>query len=305
MMEYFKLSNGNSIPVMGLGTDDVLFINKPKRFNNRFIDRVSVAYNNRVKKPYLDYCMSLKFTKAIQSGYRLIDTSAAYFNEESIGAAIKRSGIPRGDMFVTTRCTNKMQFENHVRDGFMASLKRFGLDYIDLYMFHWPVTGHFLDTWRIMEGLYDEGLVKNLGFANCHQHHIEAILDICRVKPVLNQIEIHPLFSQKPLINYCKTVGIQVEAYTPLAKNDDRLKNNRILNSLANKYNKSRTQIIIRWHIDNGVIPVPRSMNLERMIQNINVFDFKLLPEEIEAIDRININSRLRYDPDNCDFTML
>ncbi len=304
-MEYIQLSNGNKIPAMGLGTDDVLFINKPKRFNNKLIDRFSVAYSKRIKKPYLDRCMSFKFTKAINAGYRLIDTSAAYFNEESIGDAIRRSNIPREQMFVTTRCTNLMQYNNQVREGFLSSLKRFGLDYIDLYMFHWPVTDHFIDTWKVMEDLYDEGLVKNLGFANCHEHHIEKILNICRVKPVLNQVEIHPLFSQKPLINYCKTAGIQVEAYSPLAKNDDRLKNNRILNSLAQKYNKSRTQIIIRWHIDNGVIPVPRSMNLERMIHNLDVFDFVLLPEEIEAIDSININSRLRYDPDNCDFTML
>ena len=304
-MELIKLSNGNCIPVMGLGTDDVLFINKPKQFQNRVLSRLSSAYNGRIKKPYLDHCMSLKFTKAIQAGYRLIDTSAAYFNEGSIGDAIRRSGISRDQLFITTRCTNQMQFHNQVREGFMDSLKRFGLDYIDLYMFHWPVTDHYIETWKVMEELYEEGLIKNLGFANCHKHHIEKILDICKVKPVLNQVEIHPLFTQKSLIEYCKSVGIQMEAYSPLAKNDDRLRNNKILNSLAKKYNKNRAQIIIRWHIDNGVIPVPRSMNLGRMLQNLNVFDFKLTPEEVEAIDSININSRLRYDPDNCDFTVL
>ena len=304
-MEFINLSNGNKMPVMGLGTDDVMFINKPKRFQNEFIDRVSLSFNYRVKKPWLDHRMSLKFAEAIKAGYRHIDTSAAYGNEKSIGDAIKLSGVAREDMFITTRCTNQMQYKGTVKEGFCQSLKRFGLDYIDLYMFHWPVPEHFIDTWRVMEELYDEGLVKNLGFANCHKSHIEKILQVCRIRPVVNQVEVHPLFTQKPLISFCKSEGIQVEAYTPLAKNDDRLKSNKILNQLAKKYGKSRTQVIIRWHIDSGVIPVPRSMNLGRMLQNLDVFDFKLTKAELEDIDSININSRLRYDPDNCDFTIL
>ena len=301
----YLLSNGNKIPVMGLGTDDVFFINPPQKVSNPYLNRLLQAYNYRILKPRLDNQMARKFAKAIQVGYRLIDTSAAYNNEQSIGKAIKLSGIDRENLFITTRCTNRMQYEGKVREGFLRSLEKFGLDYLDLYMFHWPVPEHYLDTWRVMEELYEEGLVKNLGIANCHKRHIEKILDICKIKPVLNQVEIHPLFTQKPLIEYCKSVGIQMEAYSPLAKNDDRLRNNKILNSLAKKYGKNRAQIIIRWHIDNGVIPVPRSMNLARMIQNLNVFDFKLTPDEIEAIDSININSRLRYDPDNCDFTIL
>lgn len=301
----FLLSNGNRIPMMGLGTDNVFFISPPKTVANPYLNRLLQAYNHRFLKPRLNNQMACRFAKAIKAGYRLIDTSAAYNNEQSIGKAIKASGVARENLFITTRCTNKMQYNGSVREGFLQSLEKFGLEYIDLYMFHWPVPEHYLDTWRIMEELYEEGLVKNLGFANCHQHHIEEILKICKIRPVLNQVEIHPLFTQKPLIEYCRSEGIQVEAYSPLAQNDGRLRKNKILEEISRKYNKTKIQVIIRWHIDNGVIPVPRSMNVERMISNFNVFDFTLTAEEVAAIDSININSRLRYDPDNCDYTIL
>lgn len=302
---YCLLSNGNKMPKIGLGTDDVFFVNPPRTSSNKLLRKILSIYNYRVKKPLLDKEMSNKFIEAFNSGYRLIDTSAAYNNEYSIGRAVRECNVKREDIFLTTRCTNKAQYEGTVCEEFMQSLKKMGVEYIDLYMFHWPVTNYYLDTWRVMEQLYEEGYVRNLGFANCHKHHIEEILKICKVRPVLNQIEIHPLFTQKPLIEYCKSEGIQVEAYSPLAKNDDRLRRNRVIGKLADKYNKSRTQIIIRWHIENGVIPVPRSMNTNRMIHNLEVFDFCLTPDEIAAIDAININSRLRYDPDNCDFTLL
>lgn len=304
-MEYFELSNGNRIPKMGLGTDDVFFVTPPHVGTNKISRKIWGIYNYRVKKPILDYDMENKFVSAINSGYRLIDTSAAYRNEKSIGKAVKRSGVPREQMFLTTRCTNRAQFNGTVREEFMKSLKELGTEYIDLYMFHWPVPEHFLSTWKVMEDLYEEGLVKNLGFANCNSHHIKQILNMCKIRPVVNQVEIHPLFTQKPLIEMCRLEGIQVEAYSPLAKNDDRLRKNRIIGQLSEKYCKSRTQIIIRWHIENGVVPVPRSMNAKRMAHNLDVFDFSLTADEVAAIDSININSRLRYDPDNCDFTLL
>lgn len=302
---FLTLANGNQIPCIGLGTDDVFYVNPPHTGNNKLTRKICGFYNRKILKPYLNEQMARRFVKAIHAGYRLFDTSAAYDNEESIGKAIKCSGIPRQDLFITTRCTNRMQYDRTVRDGFYKSLEKFGLDYIDLYMFHWPVKDYFLSTWKEMEKLYEEGVVRNLGVANCHRHHIEEILEHCHIKPVLNQVEIHPLFTQKPLIEYCKSKGIQVEAYSPLARNDDRLRRNRVIGELSKKYNKTRTQIIIRWHIDNGIIPIPRSMNVERMVENINVLDFSLSEQELYDIDRININSRLRYDPDNCDFTLL
>ena len=304
-MEYIQLSNGNRIPKIGLGTDDVLFVRKLRRSDNRYIKRLLGIYHYRILKPYLNHQLSNSIADAIKMGYRLIDTSAAYNNEAAIGRAIRISGVKREEIFVTTRVTNQQQFARKVREAFYRSLENLGLDYVDLYMFHWPVTDYFLDTWREMEKLYEEGVVKNLGFANCHQHHIEEILKTCKVRPVINQFEIHPLFSQKPLIDYCKAQGIQPEAYSPIAQNNDRLRSNRVLKELALKYGKSIQQIILRWHIENGVIPIPRSTNDKRMKQNIAVLDFSLTKEEIESIDKININSRLRYDPDNCDFTIL
>ncbi len=304
-MEYRKLANGNEIPCIGLGTDDVLFVRKLAHSNNRLIQLALLVYQQKILRPYLNYKLSNSITKAIKAGYRLIDTSAAYNNEKAIGRAIRKSGIPREEIFVTTRVTNRQQYADSVRDSFFKSLRNLGLDYIDLYMFHWPVPDHYLDTWKEMEKLYEEGYIKNLGVANCHQHHLEDILRICKIRPVVDQFEVHPLFTQKPLIEFCHSNGIQVEAYSPIAQNNDRIRKNRILNGLAQKYGKTMQQIILRWHIDNGVVPIPRSTNTKRLKQNIDVFDFSLSKEERESIDRININSRLRYDPDNCDFSLL
>jgi len=304
-MEYIYLSNGNKIPAIGLGTDDVLFVRKLAHSKIKILQRFLGYYQYYILKPYLNHKLSNSIAKAIKMGYRLIDTSSAYDNEAAIGRAIRISGVQREDIFVTTRVTNRQQYSGCVRESFFKSLKKFGLDYIDLYMFHWPVTDIFLDTWKEMERLCDEGYIKNIGVANCHQHHLEDILRICKIKPVVDQFEVHPLFTQKPLIEYCKSQGIQVEAYSPIAQNNDRLRNNKLLKSLASKYDKSIQQIILRWHIQNGVVPIPRSTNKNRLMDNISVFDFSLTKDEIDKIDAININSRMRYDPDNCDFTAL
>jgi diketogulonate reductase-like aldo/keto reductase len=156
-----------------------------------------------------------------------------------------------------------------------------------------------------MEKLQKEGYIRSLGVANCHKHHLEDIINNCEIKPVVDQFEVHPLFTQKELISYCQTQEIQVVAYSPLAQNNDRLRSNRLLKECAKRYGKSMQQIILRWHIQNGVIPIPRSTNYDRMNGNIEVFDFKLTPDEMKNIDAININSRLRYDPDNCDYLIL
>lgn len=304
-MEYYILSNGVKMPKMGLGTDDVMYLRKIHHSKISFIEKWLTLYRSYFLRPLLNYKLSNIIAKAIKMGYRLIDTSAAYNNESAIRKAIKKSGVPREELFITTRVTNRQQFNGDVRSGFFKSLKALGLNYIDLYQFHWPVPEHYLDTWKEIEKLYEEGYIKAIGVANCHPHHIEEIFKICRVKPMVNEVEVHPLFSQKPLICYCKERDIRVEAYTPLARFDERLRRNRTLLGLAKKYHKTPLQIIIRWHIENGVVPIPRSTNLKRLQSNIEVFDFSLTKEEIASIDAININSRLRYDPDNCDFTLL
>ena len=304
-MEYYTLSNGVKMPVMGLGTDDVFYLKKLRTSSNRYVNRLLSAYQRRILKPRLERQLSDTIADAIRMGYRLIDTSAAYHNEGAIGRAIKISGVPRKEMFITTRATNDQQFKGTVREGFFKSLKALGLEYVDLYQIHWPVPDHYLDTWKEMERLYEEGYVKVIGVANCHEHHIEEILKVCKVPPMVNEVEVHPLFSQKKLKKYCESKNIRMEAYTPLARNDERLRRNRTLLALAEKYNKTPLQIILRWHIENGIVPIPRSTNENRLRQNIDVFDFSLTPDEVESIDKININSRLRYDPDNCDFTLL
>ena len=156
-----------------------------------------------------------------------------------------------------------------------------------------------------MEQLYKENYCKALGVANCHRHHLEKILNIAEIVPQINQIEVHPLFTQKPLIEYCKSKNIVVEAYTPIARFDDRLMRRIKLTEIAKKHEKTPVQVVLRWHIQNGIIPVVRSSNKERQIENISVFDFELTDEEMKTIDGFNINSRLRYDPDNCDFRRL
>lgn len=303
-MEKYVLLNGNEIPKMGLGTDSVLFVRKLRSSTNRYTQKVYSLYCRAMTQVW-NRELSDSIIEAFNCGYRLVDTSAAYRNEEAIGRAIRKSDVPRGEIFIQTRVTNKQQYSHQVRESFFSSLEKLGLEYIDMYMIHWSVPETLIETWKEMERLYEEGYIRNLGVANCHQHHLERIISNCNIPPVLNQVEIHPLFTQKKLIDYCKSQGIQVEAYSPIAQNNDRLRDNRAVKEIAAKYGKTLQQIVLRWHIENGVIPVPRSTNMKRIKSNIDVFDFALMPEEVSLIDSLNINSRLRYDPDNCDFTSL
>lgn len=253
-----------------------------------------------IKKKYVN-----SISNAIRMGFRFIDFSAAYGHQDLLGKAFVNSGINRNDLFVTTRVTNKAQLQHKVREQFFNSLKELGLDYVDLLQFHWPVTGVYLDTWREMEKLYEEGYVKHLGVANCHQHHLEEIFKICKYRPEIGQFEIHPLFTQKALVKFYKDNDIVIEAYTPVARCDDRLMNSTILKSIAKKYNKTVIQVVLRWHVQNEIVPVVRAMSLQHQKENYDIFDFELTEDEMTRIDSININSRLRYDPDNCDFSVL
>jgi diketogulonate reductase-like aldo/keto reductase len=299
------LNNNVKIPLIGNGPGILDYSAKYKSNDNALIYLI-----NRVcRKLYKIVYSEKKYVEAIsysfRVGFTLLDFSAAYGNEQLIGKAIKRSGIERKDLFLTTRVSNRQQIEGDIREEFFRTLKKYGTDYVDLYMFHWPVTGVYLDTWRQMEQLYKEGYCRTIGVANCHRHHLEEIFKIAEVIPAINQIEIHPLFTQKPLIEYCKSKNIVLEAYTPIARFDDRLVRLPALKEIAKKYNKSIVQIILRWHIQNGIIPVVRSLNKSRQLENISVFDFELTNDEMRKIDGFNINSRLRYDPDNCDFSIL
>lgn len=299
-----ELFDKQSIPRIGFGPGGAGYSPKMRKQHSglaRYYYGIMRRINHRIVCH--DYVNAV--AHAFNLGYRLLDYSSAYGDGKLIQEAIKKSGVKREDLFITTRVSNRAQRDGRVREEFLTFLKNMNLQYVDLLQFHWPVTGLYLDTWREMEELFEEGYVQHLGVANCHQHHLEEIFKICKHRPEVGQFEIHPLFTQKPLIEYYNKQGIVVEAYTPIARYDDRLVGLPLLKRLEKKYNKTFVQIILRWHVQNGVIPLVRSMSKEHQIENFYIFDFELDHEDMAAIDAININSRLRYDPDNCDFSML
>ena len=308
-MKNYQLSNGVTIPCIGTGPSAVYRILDGKKW--KWIRRIPVVgvflYRviYRLRAIPVEHKYVKVLSESLKKGYRLIDYSNAYGDGKLIGKAIRKSGVDRKDIFIVSKASNENQYRHEVREAFMRSLSNLGVDYIDIYMFHWPVTDHFIETYKEIEKLYKEGLIKSIGVCNCHQHHIETIIKECEIMPMVNEFEVHPLFTQKPLIQYCHNNGMRVIAYTPLAINDYRLRNSKILRGIAEKYHKNIHQIILRWHIQNGIIPIPFSFNTKHNQNNFNIFGFELSGEEMKIIDGLNINSRLRYDPDNCDFTIL
>lgn len=300
-----KLQDGTEIPCIGFGPGIMGYTAKMQRKRAKLTSLALRAINKLFIRPLKKIKYENSIANAFKIGYRLLDYSAAYGNMDLIGKAIRKSGVDRKELFITTRVSNRAQREHKVREEFLQGLNGLDVEYVDLLQFHWPVTGCYLDTWQEMEKLKAEGLVRHLGVANCHQHHLDEIFKICKYRPEVGQFEIHPLFTQKPLIEYYKQQGIVVEAYTPVARYDDRLVRLPLLKKLEKKYGKNFIQIILRWHIQNGCIPIIRSLSPAHQKNNFQIFDFNLSDEDIKEIDGININSRLRYDPDNCDFSIL
>ena len=297
-MEYIGLNSGIQVPSICWGPGMLTRgMGEPKNIYQKI--SFKVQYKLR-EKEFLNAISS-----AIDAGYRFIDYSSAYGREDLIGKAIKESGVKRSEFVLTTRISNKAQFGGMVKADFYRSLERYGMDYVDVLMFHWPVKDRYVDTWRQMQELRQEGLCKILGVSNCNIHHLEHLITETGVVPSINQVEIHPLLTQKDLLAYASRKSIVLEAYTPLARMDERLFRLPKIRKMAQKYQKTMVQLILRWHIQNGVIPVFRSLNKQRLLENMDVFDFSLSDEDMGLIDSININSRLRYDPDNCDFTIL
>lgn len=308
-MDNYKLLNGVEIPCIGTGPSAIYRILDSRKW--KWVSKIPLIgdFSYRVINKLRSIPVERKYVKvlseSLKAGYRLIDYSNAYGDGKLIGKAIRKSGVDRKDIFIVSKASNRDQYRGEVREAFMQSLSNLGVDYIDIYMFHWPVTDHYIETYKEIEKLYKEGYIKSIGVCNCQQHHIETIIKECEIKPMVNEFEVHPLFTQKPLVQYCHDQGMQIIAYTPLAINDYRLRNSKILRGIANKYNKNIQQIILRWHIQNGIIPIPFSFNIKHNQSNFDVFDFELSDEEMKVIDGFNYNSRLRYDPDNCDFTIL
>nr|WP_165502249.1 aldo/keto reductase [Bacillus wiedmannii] len=241
---------------------------------------------------------------AIKAGYRSIDTAAIYGNEKAVGegirAGIKEAGISREDLFITSKVWNSDQGYETTLAAYEESLKKLELDYLDLYLVHWPVEGKYKDTWRALETLYKEERVRAIGVSNFQIHHLQDVMKDAEIKPMINQVEYHPRLTQKELQAFCKEQGIQMEAWSPLMQG--QLLDNETLQEIAEKHGKTTAQVILRWDLQNGVITIPKSTKEHRIIANADVFNFELTKEDMEKIDALNQNHRVGPNPDNFDF---
>jgi diketogulonate reductase-like aldo/keto reductase len=268
-----------------------------------------VTLNNGVKMPQLGFGVwqvedgeqvKEAVQKAIEVGYRSIDTAAIYKNEAGVGAAIRAAGIPREELFITTKVWNSDQGYEETLKAFDESLAKLDLDYIDLYLVHWPTPAQdkYVDTYRALETLYKDGRVRAIGVCNFHIHHLERLMAECEVKPVVNQVECHPFLSQEELRAFCAQHDIFVEAWSPLMQGGDVL-NHEIIATLGTKYGKTPAQVIIRWHLQNTVIVIPKSVTPSRIEENFDVFNFELTTEDMEMINKLNLNKRKGPDPED------
>lgn len=268
----------------------------------------TITLNNGVKMPQLGFGVfkvpegeeaynAVKW--ALEAGYRGIDTAAVYKNEVSVGKAIKDSGIPREELFITTKVWNDNQGYEETLAAFEKSLERLKLDYVDLYLIHWPVKEKYKETWKALEKIYADKKSRAIGVSNFHIHHLEDLLETAKIVPAVDQIELHPTLSQEKLSTWLKAHDIAVESWGPLGQGSD-LKNPVIV-EIGEKYNKSSAQVILKWHLQHGFIAIPKSSHKERIAENLNVFDFSLSDEDMEALDKLNTNDRQGTNPDTYD----
>lgn len=243
---------------------------------------------------------------ALGAGYRHIDAAMIYKNEEGVGKGIRESGIPREEIFVTTKLWNTDQGYESALKAIDLSLSKLGLSYVDLYLVHWPTAGDASkgesinkreETWRAMEEIYRSGKAKAIGVSNYTIRHLEEIKKYVTIQPAVNQVEFHPFLYQEELLNYCKKNGIAFEAHSPLIHGEHL--DNEIITNIAKKHAKSGTQVLLRWSLQHGAIPLPKSVHKERIEENLKIFDFELSDEDMKALDSLNENLHLRSDPTN------
>ena len=238
---------------------------------------------------------------AIEDGYRHIDTASVYGNEASVGRAIAESGVDRADLFVTTKLWNDDIRKHRTKDAFQESLDRLGLDYVDLYLIHWPAEG-WQEAWAAMQELYAQGRMRAIGVSNFERNHLAELLEQTDVLPAVDQVESSPTFPNQDLIDFCHGKDIAVEAWSPLGGTGGTLLTDQRLLDIGEKYGKSSAQVVLRWDLQRGVIPLPKSVHSTRIMQNIHVFDFELDESEMRIISSLDTSKRNGADPNNFDF---
>jgi diketogulonate reductase-like aldo/keto reductase len=270
----------------------------------------SVTLNNGVTMPHIGLGVLFQpndqtvhnVLAALEAGYRLIDSAAKYENEEGVGEAVRTSGLPREEIFVTSKLWNSDHGYDHAIKGFERSLKKLGLEYIDLYLMHWPVPskGLTIETWKGLERVYKEGRVKAIGVSNFLPKHLERLLQAAEIVPAVLQIEVHPTFTQEETRQFAKKHGIQIESWYPLSGRPEsrEMLSLPVLTDLAKKYGKAPAQIVLRWHIELGLIPIPGSSHPEHIKENVDIFNFALSQHEVAAISALDTGVRLAPDPD-------
>ena len=266
----------------------------------------STTLNNGIKMPWLGLGVFMVNNSeelvaaadaAFAAGYRSIDTADIYGNEKGVGEAIRASGLAREDLFITTKLWNERQAEGYEASlkAFDKSMQKLGLDYLDLYLIHWPIEGKSVTAWKALVKLYQDGRARAIGVSNFSPEQIEDLIQATGIVPAVNQIELHPWRSQKPLLAYCQGKGIQVEAYCPLMRG--RLNEVPALTELAARYGKSPAQVVLRWELQNGVVVIPKSVHAGRIRENAGIFDFTLAPADMAAIDALNRNQTVLPPP--------
>lgn len=280
LTDTYKLNNGVEIPVIGFGTWQTP--------NGQVAEESVLA--------------------ALNSGYRHLDTAAAYGNEESVGVAIKKSGINRHELFVTTKLWNSDHGYQNTKKAIDTSLEKLDLDYLDLYLIHWPNPAAMRDnwaelnaeSWQAMEEAVQAGKIRTIGVSNFRKHHLDELLKTAEIKPAVNQNYLNPSDMQEDLVKYNDSLGILNEAYSPLGTGG--LLSNEVVNGIAEKYGKSPAQILIRWSLNHNFLPLPKSVHPDYIKANADVFDFDIEPEDMKKLDGLHGAAKIANDPDEVDF---
>lgn len=274
-MKTIQLNNGIVIPTPGLGT---------YRLGRNDREVIHAVRN------------------ALDAGYRHIDTASFYDNEYPIGKAIAESRVPREELFVTTKLWGTDILKNGIEQAFEESMLKLDIGYIDLYLVHWPVTGQVAATWRKMEQIYESGRVRAIGVSNHLTHHLEELLSVAAVVPAVNQVELHPYLVMQGLQDYCREKDIVVESWSPLGSSKTPLLADPLLLEIGQRHSRSTAQVILRWNLQKGLLPLPKSSDAKRQKENIALFDFSLSGEEISLIDRLDKGERTGVHPDEIEF---